>query len=220
MSDYRLFTLGPEPEDAAAVAILAHGRGGSPEDMARLAEAIGVPEVRFLLPGAPGNTWYPQSFMAPFAANEPSLSRSLRNHAQLIEAVIAEGVAPERIVLGGFSQGACLSAETLVREPRRYGAALIFTGGVIGPPGTEWPVQPALAGTPVYLTGSEIDPHVPPSRTRETERVLRESGALVETLIFADRPHTVTMDEIETARGYLRAVVAGERKAPRRASGG
>lgn len=207
MSDYRLFAIGPEPDTAKAVAILAHGRGGSPEDMARLASALDVAGVRFLLPGAPGNTWYPQSFMAPFAANEPSLSRSLQNHAQLIEAAIAEGMAPERIVLGGFSQGACLTAETLVRAPRRYGAALIFTGGVIGPPGTAWPVQPALAGTPVYLTGSEIDPHVPATRTRETERVLKDSGAVVDTVVFADRPHTVTAEEIETARGYLRAVV-------------
>jgi predicted esterase len=207
MSDYRLFAMGPEPDDARAVAIFAHGRGGSPEDMARLAQALEAPEVRFLFPGAPGNTWYPQSFMAPFAANEPYLSRSLQNHAQLIEAVIAEGVSPERIVLGGFSQGACLTAETLVRAPRRYGAALIFTGGVIGPPGTAWPVQPALAGTPVYLTGSEIDQHVPVTRTRETERLLKESGAVVEAHIFADRPHMVTTEEIETARGYLRAVM-------------
>src|SRR5262245_585896 len=160
MSDYRLLAIGPEPTHAAAVAILAHGRGGSPEDMARLAAAFDTPEIAYLLPGAPGNTWYPQSFMAPFEANEPWLSRSLANHAQLIESVIAEGVPAERIVLGGFSQGACLTAETLVRAPRRYGAALIFTGGLNGPPGTAWPADPALAGTPVYLSGSEIDPHV------------------------------------------------------------
>ena len=120
------------------------------------------PDVAYLLPGAPGNSWYPQSFMAPFAANEPWLSRSLANQARLIEGVIAAGVPPERIVLGGFSQGACLTAETLVRAPRRYGAGIIFTGGLIGPPGTAWPAEPALAGTPVYLSGSEIDPHVPP----------------------------------------------------------
>ncbi len=186
MSDYRLLAIGPKPAEAGAVAILAHGRGGSPEDMARLAAAFEAPEVAYLMPGAPGNTWYPQSFMAPFEANEPWLSRSLANHARLIEGVIADGVPPERIVLGGFSQGACLTAETLVRAPRRYGAALIFTGGLIGPPGTVWPVEPALAGTPVYLSGSEIDPHVPPSRARETERVLGESGAVVETRIFAE----------------------------------
>jgi predicted esterase len=207
MSDFRLLTLGPDPLDARAVAILAHGRGGSPEDMAQLASALDCPDVRYLLPGAPGHTWYPQGFMAPFAANEPWLGRSLANQAALIDGVIAEGVPAERIVLGGFSQGACLTAETLVRAPRRYGAALILTGGVIGPPGTTWPPAPALAGTPVYLSGSEIDPHVPAARARETAQVLEASGARVELRLFADRPHVVTREEIGRARSYLRAVV-------------
>jgi phospholipase/carboxylesterase len=206
MSDFRLLAVGPEPADAKAVAILAHGRGGSPEDMAQLASALDCPDVRFLLPGAPGGTWYPQSFMAPFAANEPWLGRSLANHAAIIDGVIASGVPSERIVLGGFSQGACLTAETLVRAPRRYGGAFILTGGLIGPPGTAWPVTAALAGTPVYLSGSEIDPHVPPARARETARVLGESGALVELRVFADRPHVVTREEIGKARSCLRAV--------------
>lgn len=209
MPDFRLFATGPEPEEAKAVAILAHGRGGSPEDMAQLAAALDCPDVSFVLPGAPGNTWYPQSFMAPFAANQPWLERSLANHARVIEDIIARGVPPERIVLGGFSQGACLTAETLLRAPRRYGAALILTGGVIGPPGTTWPARPELAGTPVYLSGSEIDPHVSPERARETARVLEASGALVELRMFADRPHVVTQEEIEKARTYLRAVAAG-----------
>lgn len=202
-----MLAIGPEPAATKAVAILAHGRGGSPEDMAQLAAALDCPDVSFLLPGAPGNTWYPQSFMAPLAANEPWLGQSLANHARVIDDVIAKGVPPGRIVLGGFSQGACLTAETLLRAPRRYGAALILTGGAIGPPGTEWPPQPALAGTPVYLSGSEIDTHVPPERARETARVLEASGALVEQRIFADRPHVVTREEIAKARSYIRAAI-------------
>ena len=209
MSDYRLVVLGPELRDAAAVCILAHGRGGAPEDMARLAAALDVADVRYLLPAAPGNSWYPQSFMAPFAANEPFLGRSLANHAALIEGVVAAGYPAARVVLGGFSQGACLTAETLVRVPQRYGAALILTGGLIGPPGSVWPPAPALAGTPVYLTGSEVDPHVPPGRSRESGRVLGGNGAAVELRLFADRPHMITPEEIARARAYLSDVAAG-----------
>ena len=210
MPDYRLVVIGPEQPEADAVCILAHGRGGSPDDMARLAAALAVDNVRYLLPGAPGNTWYPQSFMAPFAANEPYLGRSLANHAALVAGVIASGFPTGRIVLGGFSQGACLTAETLVRVPHRYGAALILTGGLIGPAATTWPAAPALAGTPVYLTGSEVDPHVPPARARETERVLAENGASVETRIFADRPHVITAEELGRARVYLQAAASGQ----------
>jgi phospholipase/carboxylesterase len=209
MSEFRLLALGPTVADAPAVAILAHGRGGSPEDMAQLAGALDCPDVAFLLPGAPGHTWYPQSFMAPFAANEPWLSRSLANHASLIADVLGQGVPAERIVLGGFSQGACLTAETLIRAPHRYGGAFILTGGLIGPPGTEWSVQPALAGTPVYLSGSEVDPHVPASRARETRGILEMSGAPVDLRIFADRAHYVTREEIAKARACLRAVADG-----------
>jgi len=205
MSEYALTVLGPERDAAAAVCILAHGRGGSPADMARLAAALDAPEVRFLLPGAPGGTWYPEGFMAPFAANEPWLGRSLANHAALIDGIVASGYPAQRIVLGGFSQGACLTAETLVRLPHRYGGALILTGGLIGPPGTTWPAPPALAGTPVYLTGSETDPHVPPERSRETLQVLRDSGAAVEARIFAARPHVITQEELVRARALLRA---------------
>ena len=208
MSDYSLTVLGPALTEAAAVCILAHGRGGAPADMARLASALEAPAVRFLLPGAPGGSWYPQSFMAPFATNAPWLERALANHAGLIEALVASGYPSERIVLGGFSQGACLTAETLVRAPRRYGGALILTGGLIGPPGTTWPAAPALAGTPVYLTGSETDPHVPPERARQTESALRESGAVVETRIFAARPHVITPGELARARAYLEAVAS------------
>lgn len=205
MSDYSLMVLGPALSEAAAVCILAHGRGGSPSDMARLAAALEAPDVRFLLPGAPGGSWYPQSFMAPFAANEPWLGRALANQAAVIEEVIEAGFPSERIVLGGFSQGACLTAETLVRAPRRYGGALILTGGLIGPPGTTWAPAPALAGTPVYLSGSETDPHVPPERARETGRVLRGNGAAVEARIFPARPHIITPEELARARDYLRA---------------
>ena len=209
MSDYTLVSLGPALPDAAAVCILAHGRGGAPSDMARLATALEAPDVRFLLPGAPGGSWYPQSFMAPFAANEPWLGGALANQAALIEGVLETGFKSERIVLGGFSQGACLTAETLVRAPRRYGGALILTGGLIGPPGTTWPTVPGIAGTPVYLTGSETDPHVPPERARETERVLRDSGATVEARIFPARPHVITPAELARARDYLRAAARG-----------
>jgi len=180
--------IGPEPADAAAVAIFVHGRHRSP--------------------AAPGGTWYPESFMAPIERNEPSLSRSLARYAEIVDELIELGVREEQIVLAGFSQGACLTAEMLVRHPRRYGAALILTGGLIGPPGTRWPAQPALAGVPIYLTGSRVDEWVPAGRVEETERVLRESGAIVKLRIFEDRPHHVCEEEIAALRDMLSCLAA------------
>jgi predicted esterase len=194
--------IGPAEAEAAAVAILVHGRGGSAEGMRDLAIRLANPAVRFLMPAAPGGAWYPQGFMAPLADNEPALSRSLAAYARIVDDLIARGVRPENIVLGGFSQGACLTAE-FVGHPRPYGAVLILTGGLIGPPGTRWPVQPALGGVPIYLTGSTVDEWVPPSRVEETARVFEASGARVKLRMFEDRAHSVSEEEISAARAIL-----------------
>jgi predicted esterase len=200
--------IGPELKDAAAVAILAHGRGSAPSEIRRLAQAIGIPAIRFIMPAAPGGAWYPQGFMAPIAHNEPALSRSLASLADLVDDLIGGGIAANRIVLGGFSQGACLAAEFMVRHPRRYAAAFILTGGLIGPTGTIWPEPKALTGVPVYLSGSEIDAWVPAARVRETEKHLRASGAIVTSRIFERREHLVSDEEIVAVRDLLNGVIA------------
>jgi predicted esterase len=208
--------FGPETDAAAAVAVLVHGRGRSAAEMRDLALRLDNPAIRFVMPQAPGATWYPNGFMAPIADNEPALSRSLATCAALVDGLIAAGVRPGDIVLGGFSQGACLTAEFIVRYPRPYGAVVVFTGGLIGPPGTRWPAAPTLRGVPVYLTGSVIDEWVPVARVEETARLLRQNGAAVTLRIFDDRDHRVCDEEIAAARQMLRAWGPA---APRRADG-
>ena len=140
---------------ARAVVLLAHGRGGSASDMRGLALSLEAAGVRYVLPQAPGDSWYPLGFLSRLADNEPKLSRSLDAYAALIDELLAAGVAAARLVLAGFSQGACLTAETAARHPRRYGGVVLFTGGVIGPPDTVWPVSAGLAGTPVLIGASK-----------------------------------------------------------------
>jgi predicted esterase len=151
--------------------------------------------------------------MAPLAENEPDLGAALRAYADAVDGLIGDGFAADRIVVGGFSQGACLTAELLVRLPRRYGGAIVWTGGLIGPPGTAWPSPPALRGMPVLLTGSLIDEWVPAERVRTTEAVLRAAGAAPEVEIFADRPHEVSEPELAAARRLLAGLVRGARAA-------
>jgi phospholipase/carboxylesterase len=208
MPENQPLAIGPAPAEAAAAVILMHGRGSSPENMRALAEAFALPAVRFVLPAAPGGQWYPERFLVPIARNEPFLSRSLAAYEAIVAGLIAGGMPAERIVVGGFSQGACLTAEFLVRHPRRYAAALVLTGGLIGPPGTRWPTSPALAGVPIYLTGSKIDEWVPAERVEETLRVFRDSGAAVTLRIFDDRPHQVSNEEFATAREMLARIAA------------
>lgn len=195
--------IGPPWADATAVAVLFHGRGRSAAEMRELAHRFEVPEISFVIPEASGGSWYPQRFTAPLADNEPALSQSLAFYAEIVDEIIAAGTRPENIVLGGFSQGACLTAEYIVRNPRPYGAAMIFTGGLIGPSGTRWPAAPALRNVPIYLTGSTGDAWVPVERVEETARVFQASGARVDLTIFDGRDHDVCDEEVAAARRML-----------------
>jgi predicted esterase len=171
--------------------------------MRRLAEAFGLDKVRFAFPRADGSVWYPKHFMSPLEENEPYLSAALDNLDRTIESLMDEGFGQTRMVLGGFSQGACLVSEYLARYPRQYAGAVILTGGLIGPIGTRWPVREELAGMPVYYSGSEIDEWIPLARARETIDWLTQSGATVKSQIFRDRPHRVSEEEVGAARAII-----------------
>lgn len=183
--------------------VLAHGRGGSPADMRALAEALVLDAVVFVLLKADGGVWYPNYFMAPLADNEPYLSAAIAHYERAVRALLDEGIGESRIVVGGFSQGACLTCEYLARHPRHYAAAAIFTGGLLGPEGSRWRPRPELAGMPAYLASSQIDEWVPPTRARETVEWFNASGAAVTAVMFEDRPHRVSEDEIAGARQII-----------------
>ena len=157
---------------------------------------------------AAGHSWYPLSFLAPLEANQPFLDSALRRLETLVADLLARGVPSERIALLGFSQGACLSAEFAARHPRRYGAIMALTGGLIGPPGTAQDYPGSLAGTPAFLGGGDPDPHVPFERVQETAAVLTRMGAAVELRRYPGMPHTVNEEELEACRSLLRRLVS------------
>ncbi len=208
MQQDRLLTSGRDPSEARAAAILVHGRGGSAEGMLGLAAAIAVEDIAWLAPQAEGGAWYPHSFMAAIESNEPWLSASLDLLDRLVARCGADGLPPERVALAGFSQGACLAAEYAARNARRYGGLVLLSGGLIGPPGTPREYPGSLSGTPVFLGCSDIDPHIPVERVRETARVLRSMGAEVDERIYPGLGHTVIDDEIDAARRILEGIPA------------
>jgi phospholipase/carboxylesterase len=196
--------LAGEPLESATGAIIAvHGRGANPEDIVPLAEAVAPPGVAILAPAASGNTWYPYPFVAPIGQNEPLLSSALGRINELIASLIARGIPAERIAVLGFSQGACLALETAARHPRRYAGLIGFTGGLIGPPGTRFEYAGSLAGTPVFMGSSDVDPHIPKARFEETAEALTRLGARVDARLYPGMGHTVNRDEFDAARALL-----------------
>lgn len=196
--------LAGEPLETARGAVIAlHGRGASAEDILGLAAEVAPPGVALVAPQAAGNTWYPSRFIEPFARNEPYLSSALATVRDLIARVEAHGIPAERIALLGFSQGACLALESAARNARRYAALLGFSGGLIGPPGTEFTYRGSLAGTPVFLGCSDVDFHIPKERVEESAVALANLGAEVDMRLYPGMGHTVNRDELEAARALL-----------------
>lgn len=190
-------------------ALLLHGRGGTPESMLSLAEALEVADVAYLAPEAPGLTWYPESFLAPLERNEPALSSSLGRVGELVAHLEGRGLESGRIVLLGFSQGGCLGLEWAARNARRYGALVGLSAGLIGPPGRPVDYDGTFDGTPVFLGCSDVDPHIPLERLEETAEVLGRMGAAVEKRVYPSMGHLVNRDELLHVRDLLTGLAAG-----------
>jgi phospholipase/carboxylesterase/glyoxalase family protein len=191
---------------ATAAVIMVHGRNAGPANILDLVPVLSRPNVAYLAPAAAGRTWYPNSFLSAIDSNEPGLSSALEVLAALVKRVEAAGLPRSRIVLLGFSQGACLTAEFAARHAARFGGIVILSGGVIGPPGTPRNYPGAFDGTPVFFGCSDIDSHVPAARVQESADVFTRMGADVTTRIYPGMGHTINDDEIDWAQGLLDAV--------------
>jgi predicted esterase len=196
---------GPDAGNARLVAILLHGRGASAKDIMTLAPQFSATDIAYVAPQAAGSTWYPYSFLAPIPQNEPGLGSALRVVAGLVDGLQQQGIPSERIAIMGFSQGACLALEFAARHARRYAAVVAFTGGLIGPPGTPRDYAGDLAGTPVFIGSSDVDPHVPLERVHESTAVLRRMGGIVDERIYPRMGHTINADEIAAVDALLAA---------------
>jgi predicted esterase len=208
LHDPKQTVLAGTPLDRArAAAILLHGRGGSAHDMLGMAEMLARDGVSFLVPQAQDHTWYPQRFLAPLEANEPWLSSALALVGTLIDRSTAAGVDSSRLMLLGFSQGACLALEAAARRARRYGAIVGLSGGLIGPPGQPRDDRGAFFGTPVFLGCSDVDLHIPLSSVEATAAVFTKMGAQVDKRIYRGMGHTVNEDEIEAVQTLLSSLL-------------
>ena len=200
-------TAGRPLEESDAAMIMVHGRGASPANILELVPALDRPAFTYLAPAAAGQTWYPYSFLTDMAKNEPGLSSGLYVLDQLVTDLEARGVPRDRILLLGFSQGACLSAEYAVRHPGRYGGVMVFSGGLIGPPGTNWDAAGSFAGTPVFLGCSDVDPHIPKQRVDESAAVFERLGASVTRRLYPGMGHLVNDNEIAFAQSVMDQVL-------------
>ena len=192
------------PLDEARVAVvMIHGRGASAESILSLAPALDRERVAYLAPQASGGTWYPYGFMSPIERNEPGISSGMRAIERVVAHVEAAGIPAERTLLLGFSQGGCLASEFVARHAHRWGGLAALSGGLIGPDGTPRDYPGSLDATPVFLGCSDVDPHIPEARVRESADVLARLGGQVTMRLYPGMGHLVNDDEIEEVRRMI-----------------
>ena len=184
-------------DQAKRVLIMTHGRGASAQSILSLAAELAVDDFALAAPQATGNTWYPYSFLAPEAQNEPGLSSGLAVLKELLDTVKAAGISSENVYFLGFSQGACLTSEFVARHAQPFGGVFILSGGVIGDSVKNERYMGNFAGTPIFLGCSDVDAHVPKDRVQDSSEVFRNLGATVTERIYPNAPHSIFQDEID-----------------------
>jgi phospholipase/carboxylesterase len=196
-----------EPLDRAQAAmVLVHGRGASARDILMVGEELMSPGWAYIAPQAQGGTWYPNAFTAPLDSNEPWLGSALRVLSELV-ATIEATIPLRRLILLGFSQGACLTLEFAASNARRFGGIVGLSGGLIGPDTGPRDYPGSLDGTPVFLGCSDVDPHIPKERVQHAADVLGRLGGVVTVRLYPGMGHAINQDELDFVRSMAAAVL-------------
>jgi len=196
-------SVGSGNHDAHLFVILLHGRGSSSEAMIPIAEQLSMDGVRFVIPQAGLNRWYPETAFGPLEANEPDLSSALGRISNLVDDAHEEGFSNEQIIFGGFSQGACLASEYVARNARKFGGLFVLSGALIGPKGMHRNYPGSFEDMPVFIGGSDVDPWVPHELILDTAAVFHRMGADLDLRIYPGMPHTINADEISRVQEML-----------------
>ncbi|CAA9566972.1 MAG: hypothetical protein AVDCRST_MAG87-2038 [uncultured Thermomicrobiales bacterium] len=214
----RLIESGAPLDGAAAVGILIHGRGSSGSEIIRLAAHLS-PEgtngrIAWLAPQAAGNQWYPHRFLEPVERNEPFLSSALRVIDDLVDSAHAAGVPANQVVIGGFSQGACLGLEYAARGSRPVGGVIAFAGALIGAPDDARAPLPDLSGVPVFIGCGDMDAHIDIALAEGSAQTFRDAGAEVDFRRYGGLHHTIVEDELAAAKALMSRVVSASHPVP------
>ena len=203
----KILMEGVELDKAKAVMIMIHGRGATAESILDIAQYFLVDDVTYIAPQATGGTWYPFSFLMPTEQNEPGITSGLQRISEIVDHVVASGIPEQKIMLLGFSQGACLSLEWTARSNIHIGAVFGLSGGLIGPNGTPRNYAGTLENTSVFLGCSDVDFHIPKERVVESGDIFKKLHASVTIKLYPNMAHTVNDDEIDSIISIMRNVI-------------
>lgn len=203
--------------------VLLHGFGAPAEDLVPLAWNLDVPSgTRFVCPAAPialglpfadVRAWW-QIDVARVARGDTSMTQEVPRGLAEARALVLElldlcatrlGAAPERTVLGGFSQGAMLSTDVVLRSTRPFAGLMLFSGAVICE--SEWaPCFAVRRSLPIFQCHGDADPLLPYSGALRLRALWESSGAEVTFVSFAGG-HEIPPTTIHGASEFLGRVL-------------
>ena len=205
----RVLQAGAPLQDAKKAIILLHGRGASAADIIRLGDTLvgqDANDVAFLAPQATNNTWYPVSGFLPQDQLAPWLESALTVIDEVIDTVTNAGIPNEKIILGGFSQGAMLSLEYASRGRRKVGGIVAFSGSIIGPVDQPYEVSGDVTGLPMFIGCGTNDNWIPVSAAQNSAEAFKAGGADVDLRIYEGMEHMINQDEVEAAAALIERV--------------
>jgi len=203
MHSQNIISVGKDISEAKKVLVMLHGRGGNASEFLSLANHLDVSDFALFAPQATNSSWYPHSFLAKPAKNEPWLSSALEILNDLLKEIKSKGITSENIYFTGFSQGACLTAEFVTRNASKFGGVALFTGGLIGDKIYTENYKGDFSGTPVFIGTGNPDAHVPVERVNETAKIMEKMNAAITVKVYDNRPHSISQDEIQTANELI-----------------
>ncbi len=206
----QIVTAGATVDQAEVAMILIHGRGASAQSMLMFADEFDTNNIHYRAIQAKGHTWYPRSFMAPKKMNQPGIKSGLQAIHNQISELNEAGIPTKKIMLLGFSQGACLTTEFAARHPQRYGGIIGLSGGLIGDKIDPQNYKGSMEQTPVFLGCSDRDPHIPQERVDLTEEIFQQIGANVTKKIYVGMGHTVNQNEIQHVQDLIKQTINEE----------
>lgn len=201
---------GADDSEAQLAVLGVHGRTQSPEFLIELSDRLGLGGISWTLPAAAENSWYPGKFMEEHDTNQPQLDEALSViETQLGHLLQKRDAGGPPVVVFGFSQGACLLAEHLLRNRPNVDGVILHTGGYLGPgdfPPTNGPNR--LGDTAIELFCADEDPWVPLYRAKDTAALFEQLAESVTFTTYRDAEHHINDDAIRRMRGYLSEVIA------------
>lgn len=204
----------PAVPTPSACVILQHGVGGNETNLAALAmhlpEDMLVVLTRGPLAFGPGQYgWFRVNFGATGPRLDPAeAERARRALLEFTAAIQARyGVAPERTVLAGFSQGGIMSASVALTAPRQLAGFAILSGRILPE------IEPMLASSEelgrlrAFISHGELDNTLPVTWAERAQSWLEKLG-VPHTVRRYPAGHELTPAMANDFSGWLETVLA------------